>query len=52
MCIVVTFISITMATAVALFEKILQNAVDMISDCKALDCQPGDILEYVHDEQK
>ena len=20
--------------------------------CKALDCQPGDILEYVYDEQK
>ncbi len=20
--------------------------------CKALNCQPGDILEYVHDEQK
>lgn len=20
--------------------------------CKALDCQPGDILEYVHDEKK
>jgi len=20
--------------------------------CKALDCQPGDILEYVHDEER
>lgn len=29
MCIVITFISIAVATAVAVFEKILQNAVDM-----------------------
>jgi hypothetical protein len=29
MCIVTTFISIAVATAVAVFEKILQNAVDM-----------------------
>jgi len=25
------------------------NTLDAI--CKALDCQPGDILEYVHDEK-
>jgi hypothetical protein len=29
MCILITFISIAVATAVAVFEKILQNAVDM-----------------------
>ena len=28
-CIVVTFISIAVATALAVFEKILQNAVDL-----------------------
>ena len=32
MCIVLTFISIAVATAVAVFEKILQNAVDMKSE--------------------
>jgi hypothetical protein len=32
MCIVTTFISIAVATAVAVFEKILQNAVDMKSE--------------------
>ncbi len=32
MCIVTTFISITVATAVAVLEKILQNAVDMKSE--------------------
>ena len=32
MCILTTFISIVVATAAALFEKILQNAVDMKSE--------------------
>jgi len=32
MCIVVTFISIAVATAVAVLEKLLQNAVDMKSE--------------------
>ena len=32
MCIVITFISIVVATAVAVLEKILQNAVDMKSE--------------------
>ena len=32
MCIVTTFISIAVATAMAVFEKILQNAVDMKSE--------------------
>ena len=32
MCIATTFISIAVATAVAVFEKILQNAVDMKSE--------------------
>ncbi|GGG93769.1 putative membrane protein YoaS [Parapedobacter pyrenivorans] len=32
MCIVVTFVSIVVATAAAIFEKILQNAVDMKSE--------------------
>ena len=62
-CIVTTFISIVISTAAAVFEKILQSAVDIKSDlknekakeirlstldaiCKALGCQPGDILEY------
>ncbi|UFH53451.1 DUF2975 domain-containing protein [Spirosoma sp. KNUC1025] len=32
MCIVTTFLSIVVATAAALFEKILQNAIDMKSE--------------------
>jgi len=32
MCIVTTFVSIVVATAAAIFEKILQNAVDMKSE--------------------
>jgi Protein of unknown function (DUF2975) len=32
MCIVTTFASIVVATAAAIFEKILQNAVDMKSE--------------------
>jgi hypothetical protein len=32
MCIIITFISIAVATAVALLEKLLQNAVDMKSE--------------------
>jgi hypothetical protein len=32
MCIVTTFISVVVATAAAIFEKILQNAVDMKSE--------------------
>jgi hypothetical protein len=32
MCIIVTFISIAVATAVAVLERILQNAVDMKSE--------------------
>lgn len=32
MCIVTTFVSIVIATAAAIFEKILQNAVDMKSE--------------------
>jgi hypothetical protein len=32
MCIVATFITIAVATAVAVLEKILQNAVDMKSE--------------------
>ena len=32
MCIVTTFISIVVATAAAIFEKILQNAIDMKSE--------------------
>jgi len=31
-CIVTTFISIVIATAAAIFEKILQNAIDMKSE--------------------
>ena len=81
-CIVTTFVAIVVATAVAVFEKLLQNAIDMneLSErvgltlsnlsilktgkakairfstleaiCRALDCQPSDILEYVNDEKK
>ena len=32
MCIVTTFISIVIATAAAVFEKLLQNAVDIKSE--------------------
>ena len=32
MCIVTTFVSIVVATAAAIFEKILQNAIDMKSE--------------------
>jgi hypothetical protein len=31
-CIVTTFVSIVVATAAAIFEKILQNAIDMKSE--------------------
>jgi hypothetical protein len=31
-CIVTTFVSVVIATAAAIFEKILQNAVDMKSE--------------------
>jgi DNA-binding Xre family transcriptional regulator len=109
-CIVATFVCIVVATAAAIFQKILQNAIDMKSEndltiwampiivnldvmmakrkislnelservdltlsnlsilktgkakairfstldaiCKALDCQPGDILEYVNDKKR
>jgi hypothetical protein len=32
MCMVITFVSIVVATAAAIFEKILQNALDMKSE--------------------
>lgn len=32
MCIVTTFVTLIVATAAAIFEKILQNAVDMKSE--------------------
>jgi hypothetical protein len=32
MCILTTFVAIVVATAAAIFEKILQNAIDMKSE--------------------
>ena len=36
MCIVTTFVSLVVATAVAVFEKILQNGMDIISENEQL----------------
>ena len=36
MCIVTTFVSLVVATAAAVFEKILQNGMDIISENEQL----------------
>ncbi|QGU95785.1 DUF2975 domain-containing protein [Clostridium bovifaecis] len=52
--IIIIFASTVIAVFAAVLQRLLQDAIDikfstLEAICKALDCQPGDILEYRND---